>query len=260
MIRTYVRRAAYLLLASLAATTAFAGGRVFQGTYPAKGLETIKLDVAVGDATIIAGTADIITFHVRLTPHHGGLFSSLAEARKQIQAAQLQIKPTGATLSLSIRSPGTHPHFEATWTISVPPRLGAAVRTGVGDVTIRGIDGPLTVKDGVGDVMIHGIRGPLTVKDGVGDVMVHGIRGPLTVKDGVGDVTIRADQAQFGQITATAGVGDAELKTADRTLSGTGMVGKHLTWTGPGRGTMHIKTGVGDIEVTLQPAQLPEPL
>ncbi len=233
MIKRQIVMAALLVVSSIGGTNALAGGRVIQGTYPAQGLDTLKLDIAVGDAHMTAGKPGVIIFHVRLTPHRGGLFTSMSEARQQVKAARLNMKANGTTLELSISAPGKNTRFEAAWTISVPPGLGVSVRTGVGDVTIRGINGPITVKDGVGDVMAA-------------------TQGSYVVADvGVGDITIRADRGQFGDITASAGVGDARLKAPGQTVSGTGMVGKHLTWTGPGHGTMRIKTGVGDVEIRL---------
>ena len=234
MIKRQIVMVALLVVSSIGGTSALAGGRVIEGTYPAQGIDTLKLNIAVGDATITAGSPGIVVFHVRLTPHRGGLFTSMSEARQQVAAAKLDMKANGATLKLAITAPGKNTRFEAAWTISVPPGLGVSVRTGVGDVTIRGINGPVTVKDGVGDVMAA-------------------TQGSHVVVDvGVGDVTIRADRGQFGHITASAGVGDASLTAPGQTVSGTGMVGKHLTWTGPGHGTMRLKTGVGDVEITLE--------
>ncbi|NOZ78009.1 MAG: hypothetical protein GXP48_02270 [Acidobacteria bacterium] len=231
--RKHTLMAMILLLAGAAGVNAAAGERVISGTYPAKGLEGIELNVAVGDARITVGKPGIIEFHVRLTPRRGGVFSSMAEARKQVDAARLDMTPAGKTLKLSIQSNGQNPKFEATWSISIPARLGVSVRTGVGDVMIRGVTGAVKVKDGVGDVT----------------VTTHGSH--VTVDTGVGDVTIRGDLARFGRITGAAGVGDATLTTPNTTIDGSGMVGKRLSWTGPGPGVMRIKAGVGDVEISL---------
>ena len=222
-----------VLLAGAVSINAVAGQRVINGTYPSKGLEGIELNIAVGDAKITVGDPGVIQFHVRLTPRRGGVFSSMAEAQEQVDAAQLNMTPAGKTLRLSIRSNSQNPKFEATWSISIPARLAVSVRTGVGDVTINGVGGAVKVKDGVGDVT----------------VTTHGSR--LIVDTGVGDVTIRGDLAQFGHVTGAAGVGSATLTPPNATLDGSGMVGKRLSWTGPGPGVMRIKAGVGDVEISL---------
>ncbi len=224
---------AFLAVAMLAAPSPAAQSRVIRGVVPADKLERVAITVAVGDVRVVPAQDDAVHVTVRLTPRRGGLFGSIAAARRQVDEAELAADRQGSTLDLRIRTTGENPKFEAAWDVALPPSLALKVDAGVGDLAIRGT------------------RADLEIHDGVGDVTIRASGGRINVKIGVGDLTVRAPAAAYGAISASTGVGDAELEGAGGTVSGKGMIAKSLRWSGSGPGAMALATGVGDIVVRL---------
>lgn len=112
--------------------------------------------------------------------------------------------------------------------IKVRGRAGdTAARTGSGDVRLDAVDGDIEVttgsgqvdagevsgrtraKTGSGDLSLAGLRGPAEVRAGSGTVRLGGVRGDLIARAGSGDVTIADVEA--GRLDLTTGSGDLRV-------------------------------------------------
>lgn len=88
---------------------------------------------------------------------------------------------------------------------------------------------------------------------GVGEVEVEGTESDVEIDLGVGEIRVEMREAFVRSIELDTGVGEALLRTGERTIDGSGFVGSHLSWRdGPGDARIEIDTGVGEIEVTLR--------
>lgn len=209
--------------------------RTLTGSAPAAGLETVQLDAGVGDVTITAvdGAAEVAV-EVRLEPRRGGFFSSMKKAQREVDSAELRMDASKGVLRLEVETDTDDHHFEETWTVTLPARLGLDLDLGVGEVEIRGVTGGLTV-----DL-------------GVGDLLAEGVSGDLEIELGVGDAKVVASAADYGSVSGSGGVGDARLTVRGEQISSSGFVGHSAEWTGDGEQTITISVGVGDARVILE--------
>lgn len=76
-----------------------------------------------------------------------------------------------------------------TWRLTIPASMGLDIHTNVGEVTIRGVEGPVNARSDVGDVSVIEGRGVTTATSGVGDVDVEST-GSVTASSGVGSVRV----------------------------------------------------------------------
>jgi hypothetical protein len=96
-------------------------------------------------------------------------------------------------------------------------------------------------------------RMALEVGMGVGEISVEGTESDVEVDVGVGEVSVTMRERDVRHIELDTGVGEALLRTGDRTIDRQGFVGSHLTWRdGPGDAQVEVDAGVGEIEVTLR--------
>lgn len=226
----------FAVLAAIAISTPVwaAYPRVLEGVVDAAGIDRVRLDAGVGDIDITAvDDAAQITVRVELKPRRGGFFSSMKKAQREVDEAELRMDVSKTVLRLEIETDNDDRHFEERWTIEIPTTLDIDLDLGVGDVSVRGT------------------AGTLTIDAGVGDVVAVDVSGDISIDIGVGDATIRAAAADYGSVEGSGGVGDARLTVRGQRISSSGFVGASTTWKGEGPRTIEISTGVGDAEVIL---------
>lgn len=76
-----------------------------------------------------------------------------------------------------------------TYAVAIPQGSIAGIDDSSGDVTARGLAGPLTVRAGSGDVRVSALSGAVRISDDSGNVNGSSLTGPeLTISAGSGDV------------------------------------------------------------------------
>ncbi len=87
---------------------------------------------------------------------------------------------------------------------------------------------------------------------GVGEVSIRGLEGDVEVDVGVGEISVVAPEKAMGSVDMDTGVGKVDLVVGGHTIEGHGMVGGNLKWK-EGTGPAHIEldSGVGDLRVEL---------
>lgn len=222
-----------LITLMIAAATAAAGTRTLTQEIPAAGLQSVVLEVGIGDVAIRAGNSPVIAVEVNLRPRRGGFFTTLAKGERQVETAAIVTNVDGSKLNLEIDADSGDRRFEEDWTITLPPDLDLDLSIGVGDVEIEGTSGDLDVETGVGDV----------------DLEIAG--GDLDIESGVGDIVIRGPAAPYGGIDAESGVGDVQIVVAGAKTQGEGFISQSAEWKGPGDDSIDAESGVGDVRVVL---------
>jgi hypothetical protein len=208
----------YLTLAvaamTFAAAAAGADHRDLEFNRPAAGIQSVELQVGVGDVSITADPADVVAAHVEVSPKRSHLWGS---SSSDLDSLEISGEMRGDTLVLRLKpSPGHDVEFGEDWTVRLPARLA------------------------------------LRLKVGVGDVRVVDMAGDVVTKVGVGDVRLEGTYDSFGDIHSSCGVGDATLRTPAGRNEGEGFIAHTLKATGPGKAEIRIEAGVGDVTIHLR--------
>jgi hypothetical protein len=224
---------AFMLMVASGVTAEAASERTLTENFPGKNVERVHIDVGVGGVVVESHDSDRIEITVLLTARRGGIFSSMSEAERDVEEAELSSEMVGTRLYLDVDSGAGDERYEEQWTVGLPGRLQVELEVGLGDVTASGLERVLEAEVGVGDV---------TVDDAAGD---------LIIEVGVGDVDISGQADRFGDVTASGGVGDAKIKVHGERISSEGFVGHSAAWVGDGSGRIEVEVGVGEAVISL---------
>lgn len=181
---------------------------------PVAGITRVVLDAGVGEVEVIGDSSTTITASVDVS-QKGSRFWS----RRDESLAGLEIQPEldGATLRLRLGKGARGDHsWGEEWTVHLPRELAVEVELGVGEVRVLDVAGDITVEVGVGDVSVEG------------------------------------EDAKFGRVRASSGVGDASLRTPREHEDGEGFIGHSLQSRGSGQSEISVSAGVGDTRIRLR--------
>jgi len=132
--------------------------------------------------------------------------------------------------------------------IQVPYNTEAELNSGLGDVQISGIRGPLQVNTGTGDVEIDQVHETIKVDTGLGNVRVTG-SAAVTVKTGSGKVSLTRIS---GDVNVNTGLGEVSLKDIGGSLTlETGTGGIQIDSPIPDNAKWDVQTGLGDVTIAL---------
>jgi DUF4097 and DUF4098 domain-containing protein YvlB len=190
---------------------------------------TVELrgDPEVIEATKVEQRGDEIV--VLMPKVKGGLFRRNAEVEAEIVVPR-QSNARLETASADIRTRGDLGKVDAasgSGDVEVDQAAEADVKTGSGDIAVRGVTGDCNTKSGSAEVTLGTIGGDCNVLSGSGDVMIDEVVGALKVKAGSGDIMVKSSGSG---VDAMAGSGDLLLRRVQR-------------------GRVKAKTGSGDIHV-----------
>jgi DUF4097 and DUF4098 domain-containing protein YvlB len=198
-----------------ALVAATAGSRTISYSHDVAGITAVVLKAGVGDVEIRATDTTDVRVEVEITAKGSSWFGR--SSQKDIDALAIKAEIRSGTLYLSLTNASRDDHsFSEDWSIQLPRPLAVSVKVGVGEVRVLDVSGDVSVAAGVGDLRIEG------------------------------------EQASFGAIQATAGVGDVELRTPDGHREAEGFIGHSLSASGPGKSRIEAKTGVGDVTIRLR--------
>ena len=212
-----MRRFALALAACFAATVADGETlKTLNMSRPAEGLASVTVKAGVGDVQIEASATNEVVVQVEVKPR-GGLFFGDRRPRRDAEALQIEARTSGDELALSL-GPEHHGDtvWQERWTVRVPPAFATSIKLGVGDITVLDLGGDVRVEIGVGDVRVEG------------------------------------NYQSFGDVHAACGVGDASLRTPSGHERGEGFIAHTLTAQGPGKATIRVHAGVGDVKIRLR--------
>jgi hypothetical protein len=189
--------------------------RSFDFERAATGVARIVLEVGVGDVEVIADESGRITAHVVVSASKG--WSGSARARRELEALQIESELKGDALHLrmSEREDDDY-HFGEDWTLHLPPGIA------------------------------------LEIEQGVGGLRVLDLAADIDIELGVGDVRVEGEHSAFGHIEGQCGVGDVSLRSPMERTEGNGFIAHTLSADGPGKSSIDIQVGVGDVDIRLR--------
>jgi hypothetical protein len=187
----------------------------------AGGALALAVDNANGDVAIRAGPQG----HIQVVA------TKRASQPDDLERIVLQI--VGGSRGLEVRTavPCGLNNYAIHFQITVPPGTRVTLRTGAGDVRVRGTAAPVTVVTGGGDVDVRAAQHGVDVRTRGGDVLVRNA-----------DANIRLE-TDGGTIQARDVAGEIDVET------GSGRI-EYRGWP---QGTCRFETGSGDIELRLPP-------
>lgn len=211
-----MKKVAIALLVLVAATAAFAAeARKQSYSFPATGLDRVKLELPVGDIVVTAAASNQV--RIDMVVRCSSMSSRCREIAKEIELASDRF---GSSLDLEIDGYPEHgsgsPSVDLT--IWMPASVAFKSEVGVGDTTVKGMEGDVEVSSGVGHVTLNGFENKVR--------SVH----------------------------LESGLGSAKMWVKKRPIDVPGLLflGHELDWNeGKGNGRVEVEAGVGSVRVSI---------
>ena len=240
--------AALLLLSVLPlaaqADSASAMPRVLTTEAAIAGINSVALDVGVGEMHVTASSDDKLHVQVTLRRKEREVmwfFHWVAGGtRDEIAAATIRQKTSGDRLMLSLDYPHSagNDDMKQEWDVQVPPRLKVEATMEVGDLRIEGVEG------GVG------------AKLNVGEVSIDVPKGAIDANVDVGEIRAKTATDRHGKIDLTTNIGDTVLiiQGSDSGYHDHSGLGSRISLEGSGPDAMRLKVNIGDVSLHVTPA------
>jgi hypothetical protein len=171
------------------------------GSYP------VHLSVPVRGSTVSlsAGDAD-----VQVTEAAGNQLRLNGKAQYSLIRSSVTWHPTPSGVVVSPRC-----HFfvgvcSFSFNVALPAGKRAVVSAGSGNLTLRGLTGPVSGVAGSGDVQGNALTGRVSLQNGSGNITGGALSGPkVTLKAGSGDIAFEGLESPY--VVVTDGSGNIDL-------------------------------------------------
>jgi len=153
-----------------------------QASYP------VRLDLPVHGPTV---TIAVGSGRLRVGPAAGDRLQLTGTAHYSIARSRVTWSSTasGVSVNSQCRFPIGPCSFD--YLIAVPAGRRAVISADEGDMTLRGLAGPVHADLDSGNVRAAGLSGAVTIEDNSGDITVTGLTSPqVTAADDSGDITL----------------------------------------------------------------------
>ncbi len=231
------------------------GGVIEAGVEPGE-IVTLTVASKVGDVTIEPHDGDRVVVEYKLTAYA----ETAAEAEAELDGMAVTLIPNGAHFLLDATQTadeGDNRSNTIDLTIGVPAQVNLDLTHNVGDVTIRRVTLPDTLKvaQNVGSIVLADVTadGPAEVHNDVGDVRFSGAlngAGPHTFRVNTGSIALALPSDASGELDAVAGVGDVTVRgftLRDRVEDDAPAHAELQGTLGEGGPSIALRTSVGDI-------------
>ena len=254
------RRAAWSLLLLVGCALGYRGEAPFTGEHALEGTDALRVELPDTPLTVVACAADDPESCPASLRYEGTWLSvagSRQDARDAAATPTLVFERDEQFATLRAELPLA---FDGTLDLEMgelrlPDDRHLELRTGLGDVEVRGTEASVVVDVGVGNVLVRGADGGLAVRTGLGEVDVE-TPGHAEVHTGEGHVTLVQTGAardlrirtELGNIEVTLSSDadvDLEIRTRGRILVRTPSI------TVVGSGRFARRNGDGSVRVEL---------
>lgn len=217
----------------------------FDKTVSVQGPIRLELATGSGEAHVIVGGDGEVKVHGDI--HVSGWSKSESQHRVQ----QLQSDPPIVQEGSVVRVGDTGKHGgggTVDYTIAVPAGTDFSGKTGSGDLSVTGLQGPVTILSGSGDINLAQIGGDVRATSGSGDFTFSNIAGQIQITTGSGDVTISYPK---NEVRIQTGSGDIQItQPADAVTIQTGNGDVEINSAAP---DLRIHAASGGITITGNP-------
>jgi Toastrack DUF4097 len=237
------------LMALAATTLAFSAPALateghFDRTVPVSGPAEVTVRAGAGTLTVRTGDNSNVYIHGTIRAW-GGLFSG-EEAAKRIRnlEAHPPVEQQGNTITIgAIKESRLQHNISISYDLVVPPATRLKSKTGSGNQTIEGIDGPLEVSSGSGNMKASNIGSDVEASTGSGEIELETVKGNVRALTGSGGIRASGISGNFRASTGSGDVTLEEIAVADARINcGSGNIALKNV-----RGLVHAKTASGSI-------------
>lgn len=192
------------IILALAVMACASGAKASEGTltksFPAAGVEALKIDTPAGNIGVKAGKGELVVEVTRFDP----------------ERCFLTMEPQGKTFVLKAESKPRSGWFsrgcEAGFQVTAPATARVSADSGAGSLSMAGLKGALTLNTGAGSITLDGVSGVVQANTGAGS-----IRGTLSsanadVYTGAGSIGLAWPKSPVnGRIKADTGTGSVRI-------------------------------------------------
>ena len=133
--------------------------------------------------------------------------------------------------------------------VRVPKGFDVGVWLGVGEVTVRNVDGTIAVDVSAADVTASGVRGTLSMDTGSGDVQVTDVEGTVNLDAGSGDLTV--DNVRGDALLVDGGSGNVTGRNVRVRRASFDLGSGDTRLTDVSAEDLMVDTGSGSVDLTL---------
>jgi DUF4097 and DUF4098 domain-containing protein YvlB len=231
----------------------------------------LVVDVDFGNVDITVGNDTEVSVRVHRKIDSG----NAAREKEYVAAVPILVSKEGNVITVRARrakdrdswSWSGNAKMEADYTVRVPKKFDAELRTSGGGITADGLTGEMNADTSGGKMKFTQLHGPLDARTSGGSIAIEGCVGTLAVatsggaidcKNGSGSLDARTSG---GSIAVSDFGGDAEVKTSGGKLTFENVIGRLIGKTSAGAisarltdpvpGDVTLQTSAGSIDVAL---------
>jgi len=224
--------------------------RTEQSSVPIAGVTGLNVETDVGSITVTGADVTDCNITAEITVKA----RTKETAQKLAEEVKIEYESSGETLTIKAVRPVELKKgaLVVDFKITAPRHMKLDCATGVGSVTVSGIEGRIGASVNVGSINCHGVVAELDLSSNVGSISVkYTDAAPAACKanitTNVGSIAFKAPPEWSAQVHASTNVGS--VKTT-RPITVVGKIGKSIKGTtGSGEGKVLLKTNVGSIAI-----------
>lgn len=184
-----------VLILSLLLIGAYAGNKVIDKTFKAKGL--VKISTITADCKVFKGASGEIKVYI-VYDDAGNMFKPVIEEDDNMLLIREKI-----------------PASDSTWKILVPENTEIDFTSATGSFYVKGLKSDITAAIASGEILAHACRGKMKIKNASGEVDVTDHRGGLDINAAAGDLKL---EKISGDIRLKALSGDIEARDIEGSI------------------------------------------
>jgi hypothetical protein len=217
------------------------GPRTLSADLPGSGLDTLALQVGVGEVRVTASADDTVHTVVTLRPKEREFFGFLhwsGSMARDISGATIHQERNGKRLTLSLDLGGhDRDNVKQEWEVQVPARLK--------------LDSVMNV----GEMNIAGVAGGVSAKLDVGELEIDAPKGAIDADVNVGEIRAKSGSGHHGRIQLASNIGDTTLLLhgAESGIHQHGGLGNRVSMDGDGPDSMDLRLNIGEVTLRIEP-------
>jgi Putative adhesin len=224
----------------------------FEKTLQVSGTVELEVTSGSGNITVHQGGAGSVYVSAKIHANSGSWLFGGGNADERIQRIEQNppVAQQGNSIHIGkIEDRDLTKNISIDYDVTVPPQTRLTSTSGSGDLTISGLQLPLTAKTGSGNVTVEHISADSRISSGSGDLTINSVKGVLYAETGSGN--IRTDDLA-GDAFVNTGSGDIQVRQS--------AGGSVKAQTGSGniklqgiKGGLRADAGSGNIQAEGQP-------
>ena len=184
----------------------------FEKTLQVNGTVELEVTSGSGNITVHQGGAGSVSVSAKIHANSGSWLFGGGNVEERIQRIQQNppVVQQGNSIHIGkIEDRELTRNISIDYDVTVPPQTRLTSNSGSGDLTLSGLELPLTAKTGSGNVTVERISADSRVSSGSGDLTINSVKGVLYAQTGSGN--IRANDLA-GDAFVNTGSGDVQIR------------------------------------------------